>query len=474
MQVDALDAALKLILSGPADQPLMRVIRIAADAARCSAAFIGVRRENGFHIIASYGIPLTQYRDVLPRLEGIAAISSKLGIVPDARELPEFADHPFVAGPPHWRFVAFCPLPLPSLPYPVILYVADPRVDVERPAALLERLTECSAIAADQMMLIGDIALQSQSLSKIRSEAGVLADAVRKSPIRVALVDSDFIVRAVSARFAGLSETPADDQVGRSIHEIQLNADENYVSRLAAVMDSGNPLSDYVIRSYDGQKIYALDAFRCETDYGVARYLIVTVNEINASYSRIETLAASERDSPGVVSDFLRSTLIAQKRLLRRGPVPYHALYRWRSAVKDVQIAALKSLKRDPGDAFLDAVAEDMAAAAGALFGTGTFRAVVPVPCGNSGENCLSSRLAKLIAVRLGVDFIDAFEPLAPSGGSHPKGNLRRPAMQLKIKPKVPVLLIDDVATSGAHIEEAAQALRRTAPAVLPLVWIAD
>jgi len=36
------------------------------------------------------------------------------------------------------------------------------------------------------------------------------------------------------------------------------------------------------------------------------------------------------------------------------------------------------------------------------------------------------------------------------------------------------VLLIDDVATSGAHIEEAAMLLRAAAPAVLPLVWIAD
>ena len=44
----------------------------------------------------------------------------------------------------------------------------------------------------------------------------------------------------------------------------------------------------------------------------------------------------------------------------------------------------------------------------------------------------------------------------------------------LRTAPTVPILLIDDVATSGAHIEEAAVLLRAAAPAVLPLVWIAD
>ena len=474
MQTDAFDAALKLILAGPADQPLMRIICIAAEVARCPAALIGVRRDDGFHLIASYGIPLTQYREVLPRSDGIAARWTRPGIVEDARELPEFAGHPFVAGPPGWRFIASVPLPLTMLPYPVILNVADPRTGVDRPDNLIARLEECAAIAADELMLIGDIALQSQHLAQNRSEAGILADAVGKAQIPIALLDAGLTLRAISPRLAELGETSADDQIGRSILDVHRGADEDYSERLTAVLKTGEPLSGYAIRSYDGRRTYRLDAFRCETTDGMDRFLILSLNDRSDVVRRSDGALHHDGDSPGVVSRFLLATLIAQKRLLRRGPVPYHALYRWRSAVKDVQIAALKALKRDPGDAFLDAVAEDMAAAAGALFGSGTFKAVVPVPCGNSGDNCLSMRLARLIAVRLGVDFIDAFEPLPQTGGSHPKSNLRRPAMRLKVKPKVPVLLIDDVATSGAHIEEAAQLLRRTAPAVLPLVWIAD
>lgn len=474
MQTDALEAALRLIIGGPADQPLMRILRIAANFANCSASFIGVRRDDGFQIIASHGIPFTQYRSVLPRAETIAAGGQQSGTIDSLLDHPELSEHPFVAGPPHWRYVSFATLPLPALANDVVLYVADPRLDHERPSDLIKRLEECASIAADELRMIGEIALQSETVTNIRSEVGALADAVQKSSPRVALVGSDFLVRAVSASFADLGETPAEDQVGRSIFDVQRGLDEGYADCLRDVLATGEPLFGLAVQSYDQQRNYELDAFRCESNDGSNKFLVVMLREPAENFRRGESGAFVAGDTPGVVSEFLLSTLIEQKRLLRRGPVAYHALYRWRSTVKDAQIAALKALKRDPGDAFLDAVAEKMSAGAGALFGTGTFRAVVPVPCGNSGENCLSMRLAQLIAVRLGVDFIDAFEPQPRTGGSHPKSNLRRAAMRLKVKPKVPVLLIDDVATSGAHIEEAALSLRRTAPAVLPLVWIAD
>lgn len=474
MQPDAFEAALTLIIGGPADQPLMRILRIAANFANCSASFIGVRRDDGFQIVVSHGIPLTQYRSVLPRSEAMAADGLKSGTINDLRDHADFAEHPFVSGPPHWRYASFATLPLPLLAHDVLLYVADSRPDVERGADLIHCLEECGRIAADELRMIGDIALQSQYLGRTRSEAGILADAVGKAQIPIALLDAQLTVRAISPRLAELGETTADDQIGRSILDVHRGADEDYLERLTAVLETGEQLSGYEIKSYNGQRTYRLDAIRCETSDGMDRFLVLSLDDGSDVVRRSDGAGYHNGDSPGVVSRFLLSTLIAQKRLLRRGPVPYHALYRWRSAVKDVQIEALKALKRDPGDAFLDTVAEDMAAAAGALFGSGTFKAVVPVPCGNSGNNCLSTQLARLIAVRLGVDFIDAFEPLPQTGGSHPKSNLRRPAMRLKVKPNVPVLLIDDVATSGAHIEEAAQLLRRTAPAVLPLVWIAD
>jgi predicted amidophosphoribosyltransferase len=87
----------------------------------------------------------------------------------------------------------------------------------------------------------------------------------------------------------------------------------------------------------------------------------------------------------------------------------------------------------------------------------------------------LAARLAAAVAKRLNLPHIAAFADLPRTGGSHPRGNTRRPAMQLTQPVTEPVLLIDDVATSGAHLAEAAIALKEGgAPAVLPLVWIAD
>lgn len=472
MQVEALDAAMKLILAGPADQPLMRILGIASDVARCSAAMIGVRRDDAFYIIASCGIPLTNFREKLPRSDAIAKNWSQPSIVADASAEDGFANHPYVVGPPNWRFIASAPVPLGMLPYAVVLSVADPRTDVVRPDDLLTRLEECAAIAADELRLIGDIALQSQHLAATPSDMGILSGIIANTPLPVALVDADLIIRAASPHFTEQVEHAT--VVGQPITTVHGGARDDYVQHLRNVIETGEALSGYAIKSYDGRHTYRVDAFRCTTLDGLGHYLILIVNDRSAMIRRGDHALHHDGDSPGVVSRFLLSTLIAQRRLLRRGPVPYHALYRWRSTIKDVQIEALKALKRDPGDAFLGTVAEQMAGAAAALFGSGTFKAVVPVPCGSSGGNCLSVKLARLIAVRLGVDFIEAFEPIDLPGSSHPKNNIRRPAMRIKAAPKVPVLLIDDVATSGAHIEEAAQLLRRSAPAVLPLVWIAD
>jgi predicted amidophosphoribosyltransferase len=157
-----------------------------------------------------------------------------------------------------------------------------------------------------------------------------------------------------------------------------------------------------------------------------------------------------------------------------RGSIAYHALRRWRTTIKDSQLAALKAIKRDPSPYFIESVAKEMVTAACALFGRETFRAIVPVPCGNSGPNCLTARLSKSIAALLSIRHIEAFEPLPYSGGSHPKSNVRRKPMRLVEPVECPVLLIDDVATSGAHLGEAVTLLRNAGtPSVLPMVWLA-
>jgi hypothetical protein len=175
----------------------------------------------------------------------------------------------------------------------------------------------------------------------------------------------------------------------------------------------------------------------------------------------------------GVTERFLMSTLINQHRVLRRDSITYHALARWRASIRDWQIEALRALKSDPPASLVDRAASQIATTASGMFGFETYRLVVPVACGNSGANCLASRLARVVADKLGVSFMEAFEAIPTQGSSHPRRNATRPRMKLRQSPTQPLLLIDDVATSGAHLEEAVTLLRKAAPAVVPLVWIA-
>lgn len=181
----------------------------------------------------------------------------------------------------------------------------------------------------------------------------------------------------------------------------------------------------------------------------------------------------NDLDDRNVVSDFLLNTLINDRRLLRRKAVEYHAIYKWRKAIKSEQIKALRAIKSHGSDNLEHLMATGLATTASSLFGGETIKMVTNVPCGHSGRNCLIGRVAPRVAQILNIPYLATFADLPSSGSSHPKTNVRRVHMRLIEKPKVPVLLLDDVATSGRHIEEAATLLRKHSSTVLPVVWLA-
>ena len=470
MRVDVFSAAVRLITAGPGDQPLMRLLEIAMEASQCSGAFIAARHDDGARIIASKGLTLAEFREVLPSAPEIQDLFSRSVIVQDATQNETLKNAYMVQH--GWLFFANVPLPLELLPFPVTITCMDPRVDIERSGDMLARLETCAAIAADQIRMIGEIGWQAATLAATFSDIAGLRSLINTSAIPVMLFDNKLALCAISKRAAQHETVSPSDLQGLSIWQTRLTDDPLLIDRIADVIASGNAVLSHILLTPDGRAL-VVDAFRQIANDTGEMYAVVAVIDRSSAYSRENGIVAS-MDSPGVVSEFLLTTLIRQKRLLRRGPVAYHAIARWRASVKDTQIAALKALKRDPKDLFLNTVVDELALAAGALFGSQTFRAITHVPCGNSGPQCLAAQLAQRLAIKLNVEFIDAFEPIPPSGGSHPRGNLRRQAMKLRTAPTVPILLIDDVATSGAHIEEAAVLLRAAAPAVLPLVWIAD
>ena len=84
--------------------------------------------------------------------------------------------------------------------------------------------------------------------------------------------------------------------------------------------------------------------------------------------------------------------------------------------------------------------------------------------------------IGRAIALALGrllrLPVIEALRLPPMSGSSHPKTNVRRPRMRLNRALDGPVLIIDDVATSGQHMEEACRLLRPVAGAALAIAWI--
>jgi predicted amidophosphoribosyltransferase len=177
---------------------------------------------------------------------------------------------------------------------------------------------------------------------------------------------------------------------------------------------------------------------------------------------------------PLAVEQFLLETLLHQPRMLRRRNRRYFGVRSWRKSIKRFQIDALKALKMRGSVPFVDAIASELAGIVREIYGDVGNAIIVPVPCGHSGPGCLSCRIARRMADLMQVDFLEAFELIEVKGSSHPATNGRRPKMKLIESISRPVILVDDVATSGAHLEEAANLLGQSSPNVWPIAWIAD
>ena len=170
---------------------------------------------------------------------------------------------------------------------------------------------------------------------------------------------------------------------------------------------------------------------------------------------------------------FLLNSLILRPTLLQRNGAPFVTLRRWRAGMKPHQIEALRQIKRDPGARFVNAVADDILAHLDTMLGGRVYQFVSPIPCSRSlPDACLPTLLAEKLAARLGLTFVAALEIDRAEGKSHPKRNPTRPAMRLAAPPRGATILVDDVATSGAHMEEATRLLLPEAKAVFALAWI--
>ncbi len=204
------------------------------------------------------------------------------------------------------------------------------------------------------------------------------------------------------------------------------------------------------------------------------KMLLETVNLTDqladARSSSVTTLITVEPAS--VTSEFLTKTLIRQRRIRERKGVTFLATATWRSTVREEQLSALKVLKKHLPQDFVESVAVDLAASLQAVTGGQAFKYVTWVPCGHSGVGCLAEKSAQALAKIIDAEAVQAFKPLQSCGTSHPRKSARLPPMRLMREFDAPVVLVDDVVTTGTHMQRASALLQSAAPAVFSIAWI--
>ena len=163
-------------------------------------------------------------------------------------------------------------------------------------------------------------------------------------------------------------------------------------------------------------------------------------------------------------ADLLGSVMF-RPTVFRRNDIGWIAACAWRSAAKADDIAALKRAKRELDPGLIGNVADSVATLIRQLYGGRSAGAISTVPCGHSRRpDCFGKQLAQAVARSLGLPFLQVFADRPCSGVSHPKEFRKLPPLQQIADPVSSMILVDDLATSGWHVEESLTALRRLGP----------
>lgn len=167
------------------------------------------------------------------------------------------------------------------------------------------------------------------------------------------------------------------------------------------------------------------------------------------------------------------SGLVDHPAFYSRNGVAYMVASHWRADLKAEQIEHLKRAKAAGCCATCDVAAGSVEGLLRKVFGSLDGAVITTVPCGHSRvPDCLGKRLAQSVASAMGVEFVQVWEDRFVSGASHPKQFANLPPLQWRVKPAGRVIVIDDVATSGWHLEEALNALRNAGLEAFGIAWI--
>lgn len=473
--------------TGPIRPILDRLVRSAAHATGMPCMVLGIRYGQTYEFIATHGFPLTHYTDRVPTTRLVPSVFAQELEVSDLQKQTQWAVLSILPIAKTWRYGANVPVRLQQHPDDdgvLALSCADTKIREKR-GNVLTILRGYADMISDLIWLSSQIERAAVTFDAGGLIKAVLQAGLSRINIPVCIIDDEFSIVSISDSFVRkaikLGSTAVE--AGHPLvgpwftPTLRESVQESFVedipkNRLPITqLEWNSQLLDVFPFAFADLGKFAVLAFHDGAN------AVAAADQQNVFIVRDcpPVAAPAGTDAVGPVSQFLLETLISAQRLYRRADTNYIGLRKWRTAIKPHQIAALRALKADSSDVFVAKVAAEMAGAIRSVYGTVESCVVVPVPCGSSGPNCLACRLANAVAAHLGIEMVQAFAPIAvPSGNSHPRRNIRRPAMKLLLAVNKPVILIDDVATSGSHIDEAATLLRASAPQVWPIAWIAS
>lgn len=179
-------------------------------------------------------------------------------------------------------------------------------------------------------------------------------------------------------------------------------------------------------------------------------------------------------ENQDTAGDFLLGTLNSRTSVRHRGGVAYIVFRTWSARIKSHQLTALEIVKQRRSPALIRQIATEIIGQMERLVSVKSLSHVVPVPCGHSkGVGCFSVDLASEISRQLHVPLSDVLMQPRRSGTSHPRKNTDLKSPSLSSDNRLGnVLLVDDVATSGRHIQLAVKKLEPISDHVTAIAWI--
>jgi hypothetical protein len=170
---------------------------------------------------------------------------------------------------------------------------------------------------------------------------------------------------------------------------------------------------------------------------------------------------------------FLANTLTPKIALRNKGDVSFIIVRQWKAALKEVQLSAFEGLKIRPSKVAANMIAQEISTVVAKFYEGTAFNAIVPVPCGSSGtSNCMSVEIARFVSEITGVPMKNCLVGEYGKGRSHPHKSKQLKPYSVQGDISGSVLLVDDVVTSGKHIQMAVDALRNKGVSVSAVAWL--